>query len=185
MRFMKASALVSIILATATLAVAQEKLTRPGFGDDAGGGAQVMPLDPEKTLFIFSRTSRGGLQQVVAKDVSDPEQIERIRLHLSGLARNVRNGHFFLQAPIPKEAVPGVAQLQAAKPGQIRIEYRERPDGAQISYATDSPRLVRALHRWLDAQARGRAPPATKGDGHHPHPPQAEVLPDAPKNSLQ
>jgi hypothetical protein len=50
-----------------------------------------------------------------------------------------------------------MAELEKAHPGQVRIEYKELPDGAQIEYSSDNPGLVKAIHRWFDAQLADHA----------------------------
>lgn len=164
---MKMTVAIFVILLIAAPASAKEGAEARRLDEVAQRGAEVMPFDLEKTLHIFSKTSRGGLQQVVAKDTSNSEQIGLIRRHLSRIARDFRDGNFSAPTRIHGEDMPGLPELKAAKSGQIRIEYRERADGAQISYSTNSPRLVKALHQWLDAQARNQAQRATKGEGHH------------------
>lgn len=168
---MKTLTLMFAVLLIAAPAGAKGEAEARRLDKVAERGAHVMPFDLEKTLHIFTKTSRGGLQQVVAKDASDSEQIGLIRRHLSQIARDFRDGNFSAPTRIHGEAMPGLADLKAAQPGQIRIEYRERADGAQISYATASPRLAAAIHQWFDAQLRDHARHAAK-EGHHQHHPQ-------------
>lgn len=166
---MKTLTLMFAVLLIAAPAGAKEEEGARRLDKVAERGAHVMPFDLEKTLHIFTKTSRGGLQQVVAKDAADSQQIGLIRRHLSQIARDFRDGNFSAPTRIHGEAMPGLADLKAAQPGQIRIEYRERADGAQISYSTASPRLVGAIHQWFDAQLRDHARHATEGGGHHEH----------------
>lgn len=180
----KMTAAIFAVLLIAAPASAKEETEARRLDEIAQRGAEVMPFDLEKTLHIFSKTSRGGLQQVVAKDASDSEQIGLIRRHLSRIARDFRDGNFSAPTRIHGEGMPGLAELKAAKPGQIRIEYRERADGAQISYATASPRLAAAIHQWFDAQLRDHARHAAE-EGHQQHHPQGGTPHEDTKNSLQ
>lgn len=133
-------------------------------------GVHVMPFDLEKTLHVFTKTNEGGVQQVVAKDKSDSEQIRLIREHLSEISTEFRQGDFSKPAQIHGEDMPGLAELRSAKAGQIKIDYTELPDGAQINYASDSPRLIDAIHQWFDAQLSDHARHAVPGHGHgHDH----------------
>ena len=67
--------------------------------------------------------------------------------------------------------MPGLRELQAAEPGQIRIAYVDLPEGAQLAYSTGSTALVAALHAWFDAQLSDHGPDATGGQAHrHPMP---------------
>jgi hypothetical protein len=62
--------------------------------------------------------------------------------------------------------MPGLAELRNARPGKLRVEYRELPNGAEIDYASDDPALIAAIHRWFDAQLAEHGPDAMPG---HPH----------------
>lgn len=48
--------------------------------------------------------------------------------------------------------MPGVAQLKAAKPGQVAIADKDVEGGAELRYRTSDAKLVSALHAWFDAQ---------------------------------
>ncbi|CAN0625949.1 protein of unknown function [Burkholderia multivorans] len=48
--------------------------------------------------------------------------------------------------------MPGLALLRVAQPGELKIRYRDLPNGGEIAYRTDKPCLVTALHQWFDAQ---------------------------------
>ncbi len=129
-------------------------------------GMHIMPFDLEKTTHVFSKTANGGIQQVIAKDKSDSEQIQLIRDHLSEISEEFRQGDFSNPAHIHGEDMPGLVELKTADPGQITIEYIELPNGAQINYATKSPQFIKAIHQWFDAQLSDHARHAVPG---HPH----------------
>jgi len=65
--------------------------------------------------------------------------------------------------------MPGLAELEAAKPGQIAIDYRDVDAGAQLRYRTTDARLALALHRWFDAQLSDHRDDAMAGHPHHEH----------------
>jgi hypothetical protein len=67
--------------------------------------------------------------------------------------------------------MPGLAALNAAAPGSIVISYSEIPEGAELTYRTQDPALVAALHQWFTAQVSDHGPDAVVGhhDGHHHH----------------
>jgi len=133
-------------------------------------GSHVMPFDLEKTTHIFSKTAKGGVQQVIVKDKSDTEQIRLIRAHLSEISGDFKRGDFSKPERIHGESMPGLVELKSAKPGEIKIEYAELPDGAQISYSTKSPKLINAIHQWFDAQLSDHARHAVPGHSHqHMH----------------
>ena len=132
-------------------------------------GSHVMPFDLEKTVHIFSKTDSGGVQQVIVKDKSDVEQINLIRSHLSEIAEAFKQGNFSNPEKIHGASMPGLAELKAAKSGQLEIMYKELPDGAEITYATSIEKLKHAIHRWFDAQLNDHARHAVPGHNTHQH----------------
>jgi len=149
-----------------TPAHAVEKADEKRLDEVAQRGTHVMPFDLEKTVHVFSKTAEGGLQQVVVKEKSDTEQIRSIRAHLSEISSDFKRGDFSKPQLIHGASMPGLAELKSAKPGQIKIEYSELPDGARISYSTPSLKLINAIHQWFDAQLSDHARHAVPG---HPH----------------
>ena len=155
LRLMAVSVLTVALLTGS--AQAYEKDSKARQEEVANRGAQVMPFSLERTVHIFTKTKSGGLQQVIAKDPSDTPQIDLIRDHLSMISKQFAQGNFAAPASIHGSDMPGLAELEKARPGQLRIEYKELPDGAQIEYSSDSPGLVEAIHRWFDAQLADHA----------------------------
>lgn len=45
-------------------------------------GADVMPFNLKATTHIFTKSSDGGTQRVVAKNAADTTQVRRVRAHL-------------------------------------------------------------------------------------------------------
>lgn len=141
----------AVLLATAIL-------SSPAVADDTARqmevsryGAEVMPFSLAATTHIFAKTADGGIQQVVTKH-HDPKQVALIRGHLAGVAREFSAGDFEAPEQIHGNDMPGLAALRTAKPGELKIHYRDLPDGGEIVYRTQEPRLVAALHEWFDAQ---------------------------------
>ncbi|RQR34353.1 aspartate carbamoyltransferase [Burkholderia sp. Bp9143] len=135
-------------------------------------GADVMPFSLAATTHIFTKTADGGVQQVVTKR-DDPHQAGLIRQHLAMVARQFAAGDFAGPEQIHGKAMPGLAALRAAKPGELTITYRDLNNGGEIAYRTDQPRLVTALHQWFDAQLSDHGHDAMAGHGanarpHHP-----------------
>ncbi|MCF7966094.1 MAG: aspartate carbamoyltransferase [Methylobacter tundripaludum] len=133
-------------------------------------GSHVMPFDLEQTTHVFSKTGKGGLQQVVVKDNSNADQIKLIRQHLTKISNEFMQGDFSNPAKIHGEDMPGLAELRAAKPGRIKITYKELPNGAEIDYSTDDPKLIEAIHQWFDAQLSDHARHAMPGHLMHHKP---------------
>jgi len=129
----------------------------------AEAGAQVMPFDLEKTTHIFEKTETGGVQQVVADDPNDADQIVLIREHLAEEATAFQRGDLSDPADIHGEEMPGLKDLEAGA-NEIDIRYADLPDGARITYESDDPALVAALHAWFDAQTSDHGDDAEGGD---------------------
>jgi hypothetical protein len=123
-------------------------------------GASVMPFDLDATTHVFQAQLDGGLQQVVAKDPADAEQIALIRQHLQHEAAMFARDDFADPAAIHGEEMPGLAVLRASA-GRIDVAYSEFADGAQLRYTTGDPALVTALHQWFAAQLSDHGSHAT------------------------
>jgi hypothetical protein len=128
-----------------------------------------MPFSLKATTHIFTKTADGGIQRVVAKRAADAEQIELVRKHLRDIQAQFLKGNFSGPTHIHGAEMPGLAELEAAKPGQIAIDYRDVDAGAQLSYRTTDARLALALHRWFDAQLSDHGDDAMAGHLHHEH----------------
>lgn len=129
-------------------------------------GSRVMSFDLAQTQHIFSKTETGGLQQVIAKDPRNSRQIELIRQHLTQIAEEFAQGDFSKSEAIHGQAMPGLAALRAAKPGQLHVQYKELTDGAEITYSAQDQALIVAIHQWFDAQLRDHGSDAGPGMNH-------------------
>lgn len=114
-------------------------------------GAEVMPFSLQATTHIFTKTKHGGIQRVVTKH-PDARQTALIRQHLASIAKQFAQGNFSDPAQIHGMEMPGLATLRSARPGELRVSYRNVPGGGEIDYRSSQPRLVGALHQWFDAQ---------------------------------
>ena len=123
-------------------------------------GVEVMPFDLEQTTHIFEKREDGGLQQVIADDPADEEQIRLIRIHLAEEAERFQQGDFHDPAMIHGEDMAGLHDLMLGAE-RITLVYSELPDGAQILYMTDDAELIPAIHAWFDAQVSDHGDHAT------------------------
>ena len=130
-------------------------------------GSHVMPFDMEKTSHIFSKTASGGVQKVIIKGKNDLEQLLLVREHLLEISTAFNKRDFSSPAEIHGDAMPGLAELRAAQTGDLSITYKEFPDGASLTYSTENPYLVNALHQWFDAQLSDHSRHAIEGHDHH------------------
>ena len=113
--------------------------------------SEIMPFDLEETTHVFRPTSSGGVQTVVANDVSDAEEVALIRQHLAEETEAFRRGDFSDPAFIHGDDMPGIQKLSEHL-GELEVTYSEVEGGAQIVYETVEPGLVAALHVWFKAQ---------------------------------
>jgi hypothetical protein len=131
---------------------------RPGMIHEAG--QHVMPFSLEATLHVFEMTGEGGIQDVVVREPGNQEQIDLIRQHLQEEAELFAQGNFSDPASLHGADMPGLAEL-AAGASRMEVVYSELPDGARITYTTDDPALVTAIHRWFGAQLSDHGTDAT------------------------
>jgi hypothetical protein len=130
-------------------------------------GAEVMPFSLKATTHIFTKSDDGGSQQVIAKSLSDSQQTQLIRKHLREIQAQFQRGDFSGPARTHGADMPGLAQLRAAKPGQISITYKDIEGGGELTYRSDDPNLVSSLHAWFDAQLSDHGADAMDGHMHH------------------
>ncbi|MFM0036223.1 aspartate carbamoyltransferase [Paraburkholderia strydomiana] len=130
-------------------------------------GAEVMPFSLKATTHIFTKSDDGGNQQVIAKNPSDSGQIRLIRKHLREIQTQFERGDFSGPARTHGTDMPGLAQLRAAKLGQISITYKDIKGGGELTYRSDDPKLVSSLHAWFDAQLTDHGADAMNGHMHH------------------
>ena len=130
-------------------------------------GKDVMPFSLDATTHIFTKSAQGGVQQVVAKKAADTAQVQLARGHLQEIRGQFLKGDFAGPTHIHGAEMPGLAELKAARPGQIAISYQDIKGGGQLTYKTADPKLVAALHQWFDAQLSDHGKDAMAGHAHH------------------
>lgn len=130
-------------------------------------GADVMPFSLPATTHIFTKTAQGGTQRVVAKSAANAQQVKLVREHLRDIQTQFLKGDFSGPSHIHGAEMPGLADLKAAKPGQIAIGYEDVAAGAELTYRTTDTKLVSALHQWFDAQLSDHGADAMAGQMHH------------------
>jgi len=111
----------------------------------------VMPFDVSKTMHIFKMTEYGGVQQVVAKDSRDSDQIALIRQHLQHEAEMFQTGNYSDPTKLHGANMPGLKELKDGA-SRIKVKYATLPSGAEIIFETTDLHLLTAVHRWFGAQ---------------------------------
>ena len=130
-------------------------------------GGDVMPFSLAATQHVFTKTAEGGTQRVVARDPRDAGQVKLVRRHLREIQAQFRRGDFSGPAHIHGDDMPGLAELKAAKPGELAISYKDVRGGAELAYRTGNPVLVAAVHSWFDAQLSDHGHDAMAGQERH------------------
>ena len=157
----------SFIAFNSSIITADNKATEARLDEVERLGRHVMPFNLEQTLHIFSKIETGGLQQVISKDPLADDQIKLIREHLTKITKDFKQNNFSDPEKIHGKDMPGLKALQAAKKGEISIQYQEILEGAEILYTTDNLDLVDAIHQWFDAQLNDHARHATMHQHMH------------------
>ena len=134
--------------------------------DVAQRGAEVMPFDLNATTHIFTKTADGGVQRVVAKNRRNVRDVDLIRKHLREIDEQFSRGNYSAPSSIHGNDMPGLTELQSAKPGQVQMAYSDVEGGAQIRYSTRTPTLINAINRWFDAQLSDHGADAMEGHDH-------------------
>jgi hypothetical protein len=149
------------VLAVAGCASGQDALADRR-AEVAERGAEVMPFDLDATTHTFTDTDDGGIQTVTADDPTDADQIERIRVHLREERDAFSHGDFADPATIHGHDMDGVAELRAGH-RDITVTYTDLVDGARLTYRTDRPDLVDAVHAWFARQVMDHGADAVSG----------------------
>jgi hypothetical protein len=144
-----------------------EKASEKRLDEVAQRGVYVMPFDLEQTTHVFFKAKKGGVQKVIVKNIKDTAQIRLIRKHLFKVSREFQQADYSDPAKIHGENMPGLEAIRNAKPDQISILYKDLPNGAEITYSTDIPIMITAIHQWFDAQLNDHARHATSGHASH------------------
>lgn len=92
-----------------------------------------------------------------------------MREHLRDIQAQFVKGDYSGPTHIHVAEMPGLAELEAAKPGQWSLDCKEVKAGAELRYRTADAKLVTALHQWFDAQLSDHGQDAMAGHRHHDH----------------
>lgn len=155
---------ICAVLASAASGLLMAEATRQDGVSERG--ADVMPFSLAATTHVFTATPTGGTQQIVAKNPKDGRQVRLVRRHLQGIAKQFSKGDFSGPAHIHGTEMPGLAELERAKPSEIKISYTAMESGGQVTFTTANPALVTALHEWFDAQLSDHGSDAMTGHDH-------------------
>ena len=156
-----------LIASSSGVVLAVEKASEARLDEVAKKGRMVMPFNLEQTLHIFTKKPFGGVQQIISKDPDNKEQIRLIREHLVEKASDFKQRNFSDPTKIHGEDMPGLSALKQAELDAITIKYQELPDGAEITYSSEEPDLIKAIQQWFDAQLSDHARHSVMHRKHH------------------
>lgn len=162
-RNVPALAALILITATPTVSLADEPSRQTAVRER---GADVMPFEMSATTHVFTKTSTGGVQRVVAKDPRDSKQARLVRAHLTDIAQRFSRGDFSEPAHVHGAGMPGLAALKAGASRDLQVQYRDVPAGGEIEYKSAKQATIAALHEWFDAQVSDHGHDATMGHDH-------------------
>jgi cytochrome c556 len=99
---------------------ADKKASEARLDDVAVRGRHVMSFNLEQTTHVFTKTEKGGVQQVIVKDKANTAQITLIREHLSKIPRNLNK----VISPTPLRFMVKTcrAWMAYAKPGRDNLK---------------------------------------------------------------
>lgn len=79
---------------------------------------------------------------MVAKNAADAQQVRLVREHLDEIQAQFLKGDCSGPSHIHGADMPGLPELQAAKPGQVSIDYKDVKAGAELTYRTAETKPV-------------------------------------------
>jgi cell division protein FtsB len=114
-------------------------------------GQEIMPFSLGESKHYFVKTKTGGVQTVIVFDLEQTDEIQKIREHLQEIALEFQQGNYANSAYIHGKDMPGLQTL-STNPNKIVITYNENPAGGYITYESEEPEIIQAVHDWFDAQ---------------------------------
>jgi hypothetical protein len=116
-------------------------------------GTIAMGFDQDKTEHHFRTSAAGGSIEVDVKDAADSASRDQVRSHLKEIAAAFAKGDFTRPFETHAEVPPGVPSMQRLKT-VIRYKYEETARGGLVRMTTSDPDALKAVHEFLDYQAR-------------------------------
>jgi len=144
--------LATILPFLAGAATAQSHDSSHSAGVDKRGD-HVMGFGHEKTVHHFRLTKTGGSIEAEAKDGTDTESREQIRMHFAHIAKMFSEGDFEAPMLIHGTVPPGVPEMKKRR-GAIRYGVEETPRGGRIVITTKDSQALAAIHDFLRFQIR-------------------------------
>ncbi len=114
-------------------------------------GERAMGFSQTATTHHFLLMADGGAIQVEANDSSDTLDRDRIRTHLTEIAKQFGAGIFTTPFAVHGKVPGGVPTMDKLKK-DIRYSYEETPNGARVRIATSNPKALAAIYEFIRFQ---------------------------------
>lgn len=106
--------------------------------------APATPFNAQNSNEVFQKNTTGGIHQILANDPKDKALVAAIRSYVEAEAARFGTGDY--------GKGPGIANLDAIKPGHLHVVYRQLLTGAAVDYIGDDGATINAVHKWFDAE---------------------------------
>jgi len=114
-------------------------------------GEKAMGFSQTATTHHFLIMKDGGAIQVEANDVKDTDDRDKIRGHLTMIAKQFQEGVFTTPFAVHGVVPPGVPEMDRLK-NEISYIYEKTPRGARVRISTKDPDALAAIHAFLKFQ---------------------------------
>jgi hypothetical protein len=115
--------------------------------------SMVMPFNMNKVTHYFIKTDSGGVLMIKSKNAKDTVQIGLIRDHLKKEHRLFSEANFRDPKTLHGVNMPGLKVLTNSK-GKYKVAYKKLQDGAKLTFTSKDGEVIKALHKWFDAQLK-------------------------------
>ena len=115
----------------------------------AGVAASNTSGPPDPFLHMFRELFDGGVQEVVADSMVSHPKIVILQRSLRKKAGEYAKGDY-----ADPDRRSSAAQKLRSQASRIAITYADLPRGGSITFRTQDPTLVRALHEWMAETVR-------------------------------
>jgi len=136
-----------------SVASSQTMMTQQQMDEMNKRGDKHMGFDHTKTTHHFLLAKNGGTIRVEAIDAKDSESRDQIRKHLHHISMMFADGNFNTPMLIHEKTPPGSDVMSKLK-AEIRYEFKETDNGAEIVISSENAEAVVAIRDFLKFQIK-------------------------------
>ncbi len=111
-------------------------------------GELGMGFSQKTTAHHFYLTTTGGVIQVEAKDMSDADDVENIRMHLDHIATAFQQGDFDIPMFVHDTVPPGEPEMKQLR-RKIHYTLEQSATGGRLVISSTDKNAVAAIHQFL------------------------------------